>query len=161
MKNKDHILLEQVYSKVKPATLYKEEYSDKLDTNRFIADIEDVMVDNVDPDTYSLGIDSGKLTLIYEIEFDFRKWGIKEFIIIPKKILPFSIVIEDDYNEEDFSGPKTLVDFSEGVDASEFKTSGAVLKEVYSLYPTSIELSIKQVDGKWQIIPQQSEINFS
>ena len=161
MKNKDHILLEQMYAKVKPVKVYQEEYTDKVEDNRFIAEIEDVIIDNVDPDTYSLGVGSGKLTLIYEIEFDFRKWGIKEFIIIPKKILPFSIDIEDDYNEEDFSGPKTLVEFPEGVDASEFKTSGAVLKQAYSLYPTSIELSIKKINGSWQVIPQQSEINFS
>lgn len=155
------MLLEQMYSQVKPVKMYQEEYTDKVEDNRFIADIEDVMVDNVDPDTYSLGIDSGKLTLIYEIEFDFRKWGIKDFLVIPKKILPFSIVIEDDYNEEDFSGPKTLVEFPDGVDASEFKTTDVVLKQAYSLYPTTIELSIKQIDGKWQVVPQQSEISFS
>jgi hypothetical protein len=161
MKNKDHILLEQMYAKVKPVKLYQEEYTDKVEDNRFIAEIEDIMVDNVDPDSYSLGIESDKLTLIYEIEFDFRKWGIKDFLVHPKKIMPFRIVIEDDYNEEDFSGPKTLVEFSEGVDASDFKTTGVALKQAYSLYPTSIELSIKQIDGKWQVIPQQSEISFS
>lgn len=160
MKNKDHMLLEQLYSKVKPLNLFKEEYADKVEDNRFIAEIENVNVYTVDKDTYSLGVESNKVTLIYEIEIDFRKWGIKDFLIIPKKLLPFSIQIEDDYNEVDFAEPKTLVDFSNGVDASDFKVDGVELTTTSSLFPTMIDLYIKKVGDKWEVVPEESEITF-
>lgn len=160
MKNKDHILLEQIYSKVKPVNLFKEEYADKVEDNRFIAEIENVNVYNVDKDTYSLGVESNKLTLIYQIEIDFRKWGIKDFLVFPKKLLPFSIQIEDDYNEEDFAEPKTLVEFPNGVDVSEFKVSDIELAIASSLFPTMIDLYIKKVGEKWEVVPQESEISF-
>lgn len=160
MKNKDHMLLEQLYSKVKPVNFLKEEYTDKVEDNRFIAEVENVNVYNVDQDSYSLGVESNKLTLIYQIEIDFRKWGIKDFLIIPKKLLPFSIQIEDDYNEVDFAEPKTLVDFSNGIDASDFKVDGVELTTTSSLFPTMIDLYIKKVGDKWEVVPEESEITF-
>lgn len=156
MKNKDHILLEQLYSKVKPTNLLKEEAND----NRFTAEVESVNVYNVDTDSYSLGIENNKLTVVYEVEFEYRSWGIKDFRVVPKKILPFTVLIEDDYNEEDFSESKPLVEFSNGVDASEFKVSNVELKQTSSLFPTMIDVYIKKVGDKWEVVPQESEIYF-
>lgn len=156
MKNKDHMLLEQLYSKVKPINILNEEAND----NRFTAEIESVSVYNVDTDSYSLGIENNKLTLVYEVEFEYRSWGIKDFRVVPKKILPFTILIEDDYNEEDFSESKPLVEFSNGVDASEFKVSNVELKHTSSLFPTRIDVYIKKIGDKWEVVPQESEIYF-
>jgi hypothetical protein len=160
MKNKDHMLLEQLYSKVKPVNLYKEEYTDKVDENTFIAEVENVSVYNVDQDSYSLGVESNKLTLVYKIEIDFRKWGIKDFLIIPVKLMPFTVMIEDDYNEEDFTEAKPLVEFSKGIDASDFRVDGVSLTTASSLFPTMIDLYIKKVGDKWEVVPEQSEISF-
>jgi len=160
MKSKDHMLLENLYSKVKPVNLYKEEYVDKVDENTFIAEIKNVNVYNVDQDSYSLNVESNKLTLIYKIEIDFRKWGIKDFSIIPKKLMPFTVMIEDDYNEVDFAESKPLFEFSNGVDASDFKVGDVSLTTTSSLYPTMIDLYIKKVGDKWEVVPEQSEISF-
>lgn len=160
MKNKDHILLEQLYSKVKPVNLFLEETSNNTNDNRFTAEIESVNIYNVDPDSYSLGVEFNKITLIYDIEIEFRKWGIKDFRIVPIKILPFTIMIEDDYNEVDFAESKPLVEFSNGVDATEFKTSNIELKASSSLFPTMVDLYIKKVGDKWEVVPKESEIYF-
>lgn len=151
------MLLEQMYSKVQPVDILKEQYGDK----KFVAEISsnDVNVYNVDSDSYSLGV-SNNLTLVYEIDIDFRKWGIKDFVIIPRKLLPFSIDIEDDYEQEDFASPKTLVDFSQGLDVSNFKLGNVELKTGSSLFPTSIDLWIKKVNDNWEVVSEQCEINF-
>jgi len=160
MKSKDHMLLENLYSKVKPINIYKEEYVDKVDENTFIAEIKNVNVYNVDQDSYSLKIESDKLTLIYKIEIDFRKWGIKDFVILPKKLMPFTVIIEDDYNETDFAEQKPLVEFPNGIEASNFKVGDVSLTTTSSLYPTMIDLYIKKIGDKWEVVPEQSEISF-
>ncbi|NBO23090.1 hypothetical protein EBU94_07125 [bacterium] len=158
MKTKDQIYLEKIYSNVKPTRLIKEE--NELGDKQYIAEIENVNVYNVDKDSFDLGVQSGKVTLLYEIEFDFRRWGIKDFNVFPKKLMPFSIDIEDDYNVEDFEGPKTLVDFSQGLDVSQWKVGDVELKAGYSLHPSSVDIWIKMVNGKWEIVPENCEISF-
>ncbi len=160
MKNKDHLILEQLYSKVQTPAIINEEYTDKVDENTFIAEIEHVNIYNVDKDNYSLGVESSKVTLIYKIEIDFRKWGIKDFAVSPVKILPFTIQIEDDYDESDFADPKTLVEFSNGVDASDFKVDGGELTTTSALFPSMIDVYIKKVGDRWEVVPEQSEIAF-
>jgi hypothetical protein len=160
MKNKDHLILEQLYSKVQTPAIINEDYPDKVDENTFIAEVDLVSVFNVDKDNYSLGVKSDKLTLIYKIEIDFRKWGIKDFMVSPVKILPFTIQIEDDYDEIDFADPKPLVEFSNGVDASDFKVDGVELTTTSSLFPSMIDVYIKKVGDKWEVVPEQSEVTF-
>ena len=155
------MLLEQLYSKVKPVNLYKEEYKDKTEDTRFIMEIKNVNVYNVEKDSYSLTTDPNSISLIYDVEFDFRNWGIKEFNVIPRKLSAFSIQIEDDYSQEDFSESQTILEFPQGLDASGFKIGDIEWKPAYTLAPTMIDLWIKQVDGKWQIVPEMCEISFS
>lgn len=154
------MILEELYAKVKPTNIIKEEYTDKVEDNQFIGKVENVNVYTSESNSYSLKVDPQALTLIYNIEIDFRKWGIKDFSVIPRKISPFSIQIEDDYNVEDFTEPKTLVEFPEGVDASDFKVSEVQLTTTSSLYPTMIDLMIKKVGEKWVVVPEESEITF-
>lgn len=160
MKNKDHMILEELYAKVKPRNIIKEEYTDKVEENQFIAKVDHVNVYNADGESYLLTVEPEILTLVYTIEIDFRNWGIKDFIVSPRKIMPFSIKMEDDFGSDDFADSKSLIEFPEGTDASDFKVSDIELSQTSTLRPTMIDLMVKKVGEKWVVVPEESEITF-
>lgn len=160
MKNRDHFLLENLYDTVKTSKkILKEEFSNS-EKDLFVSKVKNVNVYDVDKNNLSLEVAESELELFYEIEFEFRNWGIKGFYVYPKKLTSFSIEIEDDYSQEDFAEPQTILTFKNGLDASNFKTDSVTLKENESFYPTMIDLWVKKVNDKWEIVPELCEVSF-
>lgn len=160
MKNRDHFLLENLYDTVKTSKkVLKEEFSNS-EKDLFVSKVKNVNVYNVDKDNLSLEVAESELELFYEIEFEFRSWGIKGFYVYPKKLSSFSIEIKDDYSQEDFAEPQTILTFANGLDATKFKIDNVTLKENQSFYPTMIDLWVKKVNNKWEIVPELCEVSF-
>lgn len=160
MKSRDHLLLENLYDTVKTSKKVLTEELSKNESDMFVAKVKNINVYNVDKDQLSLEVAESELELFYEIEFEFRSWGIKGFYVYPKKLSSFSIEIKDDYSQEDFAEPQTILTFNKGLDATNFKKDSVTLKENDSFYPTMIDLWVKKVNDKWEIVSELCEISF-
>jgi hypothetical protein len=163
MTNKDHMLLEQLYSKVKPSNILNEEMIPTKDY--FVAKMESVKDINVydvgnDAKGLFLSVKEKVLNFSYKLEFDYASWGIEGFRMAESMLSPFTIIIADDYSQEDFSEQQEIIKFTKNLDTGLFKVDNLVLEEGKSLSPTMIDLWVRKVGDKWELVEEKCEISF-
>jgi hypothetical protein len=165
MKNKDVILLEQLYSKVKPTKLLTESNGYIIPSDDyFVAKLDQAFV-NVydignDADNLNLSIKEKEITFNYKLRVDFANWGIEDFSMEESYISPFHIVISDDYAQDDFAEEQVILKFEKELDTGLFKVDNLTIKQGQSLYPSLIDLWVKKVGNKWELVEDRCEISF-
>jgi hypothetical protein len=155
MRNKDAMLLENCYNKVK-GTLVKEQYEDMEFTNtvdvQYIdSDSPEVKALDISVKNDAVGYDkkTDEVNVKFKIELEYRRYGIKGIMAYGFKLEPFQFVVMDEEFEE-----KVIKEFPE-TDLSEAKYSRT--SNGTEFYPSSITLF---VDKDLNIIPSKCEIDF-
>lgn len=145
--NKNKMTLREVYKTVGRTLLEQSE-------NDFIAEVDaSVYMEGErqqgDP---ILEVEDGKLRVVYNIDIEYRSYGIKEINAINFKLLPFNLV---NLNLEE---PEVVVRNNDITDLSgiQMERSGED-EEFGSFYPKSIELHI---DNDGNILIENSKIIF-
>ena len=144
--NKNKMTLREVYKTVGRTLLEQSE-------NDFIAEVDaSVYMEGErqqgDP---ILEVEGGKLRVIYNIDIEYRSYGIKEINAINFKLLPFSL---ENLNLDE---PEVVVRKNDITDLSRIQVERIGESGYCSFYPKSIEM---YVDGSGNILIEKSKIIF-
>jgi hypothetical protein len=156
MRNKDAMLLETCYNKVKG--LVKEgvedmEFISPVDVDYIDTDsqeVKDLSHLNVQNDSIVIDKKNDEVTIKYKIEIEYRKYGIKNMYAYGFKLLPFKFTVMDEEFEEKVIKEMPETDLSD----AQFETSHLEGKQ---FYPTSIKLF---VDKDLNIVPEKCIVEF-
>lgn len=146
MKN-NNMTLREAYMNVGKQLLEQSE-------NEFIADVDvDVYMDGERMEGEPiLDVVGKKLKVIYNIEIEYRPYGIKEINAYNFRILPFEL---ENLNLEE---PEIVLSQREMLDASNIQVDRKKNESKYgSFYPTSVDLII---DKEGNILTDKSTIHF-
>jgi bacillopeptidase F (M6 metalloprotease family) len=156
MRNKDAMLLENCYNKVKG--LIKEGVEDMefispvsvdyIDTeSQEVKDLSHLSIQN---NSEVVDNKSDEVTIKYKIELEYRRYGIKEISAYAFKLLPFNFTVMDEEFEEKVIKEMPEIDLS----GAQFEAS---YLEGKHFYPTSIKLF---VDKDLNIVPEKCVVEF-
>lgn len=98
-----------------------------------------------------LEVEGGKLRIIYNIDIEYRSYGIKEINAINFRLLPFNL---ENLNLDE---PEVVVRNNDITDLSGIQVERNGNSEYGSFYPKSIEM---YVDGGGNILIEKSKIIF-
>ena len=121
--------------------------------NDFVADVDvDVYMEgDRGYDEPLLDVVDRKLRVVYNIDVEYRSYGIKEITAINFKILPFEL---EDTNRED---PEVVMKQRDVIDASGMRVEHDSDSSFGSFYPKKIELHI---DKGGNVLVERSTIYF-
>lgn len=144
--NKNKMTLREVYKTVGRTLLEQSE-------NDFIAevDVDVYMEGDRGYDEPLLDVVDRKLRVVYNIDVEYRSYGIKEINAINFRILPFEL---EDTNRED---PEVVMKQRDVIDASGMRVERDSDSSFGSFYPKKIELHI---DKGGNVLVERSTIYF-
>ena len=144
--NKNKMTLREVYKTVGRTLLEQSE-------NDFMAevDVDVYMEGDRTSEEPLLDIVDRKLRVVYNIDVEYRSYGIKEINAINFKILPFEL---EDTNREE---PEVVMKQSEMIDATGIRVEREGDSSFGSFYPKRIELLI---DKSGNVLVERSTIYF-
>ena len=91
MRDKDQIILENAYSKIKTI---KEQVDDTFTSEVNV----DIFQENHDISLNDSGL---KITVKYKIELEYRSWGLKDIYLHLVAVEPFTVDWEESYNQDE------------------------------------------------------------
>lgn len=156
MRNKDSMLLENCYNKVKNPLLKEQvedmEFVSQIDVDYIGSDSPEVkQLDDLSVQDRAVGSNDAKqkVTLKYKIELEYRKYGIKDISFYGFKLEPFVFTVMDEEFEEKVIKEMPALDLTEA--KYEYGSDGR------SFQPLKIRLF---VDKNLNIIPANCTIEF-